>query len=143
MIWWYWVVLGLALTALELATPGGFFVIFFGLAAVLVGLLELAGVAARDSVQWALFPAIALVSLAIFRDPLMRWMRLRDRADEVDSLVGEVAIVAGDIPPAQYGRAELRGASWNARNAGSTPLTAGQRARVVGVQGLMLDLRQE
>jgi membrane protein implicated in regulation of membrane protease activity len=27
MLWWYWIVLGLALVALELATPGGFFVI--------------------------------------------------------------------------------------------------------------------
>ncbi len=37
MIWWYWVVLGLLLTGLELATPGGFFVIFFGVGALLVG----------------------------------------------------------------------------------------------------------
>ena len=32
MIWWYWVVLGLLLTGLELATPGGFFLLFFGVA---------------------------------------------------------------------------------------------------------------
>jgi inner membrane protein len=143
MIWWYWVVLGLVLMALELATPGGFFVIFFGFAALVVGLLELFGLVSREWVQWAMFPLIALVSLAVFRDPLMRWMRLGDRADEVDSLVGEVAIVAGDIPPGQYGRAELRGTTWSARNVGTTPLAAGQRGRVVGVQGLMLDLRQE
>lgn len=143
MIWWYWVVLGLVLMALELATPGGFFVIFFGLSAVLVGLLEAIGVASRDWMQWLLFPTIALAALALFRDPLMRWMRLRDRADEVDSLVGEVAIVAGDIPPGQHGRAELRGTGWAARNVGTTQLAAGQRCRVVAVQGLMLDLRQE
>ena len=30
MTWWLWVALGLVLGAIELATPGGFFVIFFG-----------------------------------------------------------------------------------------------------------------
>ena len=143
MIWWYWVVLGLALVALELATPGGFFVIFFGLSALLVGLLEVIGLASRDWVQWVLFPVIALAALAIFRDPLLRWMRTRDRADDVDSLVGQVAVVAGDIAPGQHGRAELRGTGWSARNVGTTLLAAGQRCRVVAVEGLMLDLRQE
>jgi MFS family permease len=38
-----WIVLGLILAAIELATPGGFFVIFFGVAAVTVGILSLAG----------------------------------------------------------------------------------------------------
>ena len=43
MLWWYWIVLGLALVALELATPGGFFVIFFAIAALAVGALTLVG----------------------------------------------------------------------------------------------------
>jgi membrane protein implicated in regulation of membrane protease activity len=143
MIWWYWVVLGLVLMALELATPGGFFVVFFGVSALLVGLLELAGIATADWMQWLLFPLVALVALALFREPLLRWMRLRDGVDEVDSLVGTVAIAAGDIAPGQHGRAELRGTGWSARNVGATPLAAGQRCRVVAVHGLMLDLREE
>ena len=43
MLWWYWIVLGLALVALELATPGGFFVIFFAVAALPSALLTLVG----------------------------------------------------------------------------------------------------
>ena len=30
MDWWLWVLLGLGLLALEMATPGGFFALFFG-----------------------------------------------------------------------------------------------------------------
>ncbi len=143
MLWWYWIVFGLGLTALELATPGGFFIIFFGLSAILVGLLELAGIAGPDWVQWLLFTVIALAALALFREPLVRWMRSRERGGEVDSLVGEVAIVTGDVPPGQHGRAELRGSSWNARNVDTVTLGTGQRCRVVAVHGLMLDLRKE
>ena len=142
MIWWLWIVLGLVLIALELATPGGFFVIFFGVGALTVGALALLDVVEAIWLQWLLFPVVALVSLRLFRQPLLGYMRVgADR--EVDSLVGEVAVAAADIPPGQHGRAELRGSSWSARNVGASTLLAGQRCRVVAVQGLMLDLRQE
>lgn len=143
MLWWYWIVLGLALAAFELATPGGFFVIFFGIAAMLVGLLELAGLVTRDWVQWLLFTTVAVAALAFFRRPLLRWIQSRTSREDVDSLAGEVAILMSDIPPGQYGRAELRGSGWTARNVDAVTLAAGQRARVVAVQGLTLDLRQE
>ena len=39
MTGWMWIAMGLVLAAIELATPGGFFIIFFGVGAVGVGLL--------------------------------------------------------------------------------------------------------
>ena len=143
MPWWSWVILGLVLAAIELATPGGFFIIFFGIAALAVGALVLSHAVAAVWIQWLLFPAIAVVALRLFRQPLVGWMRIREGPDDVDSLVGEIAFASGEIPPGRHGRAELRGSSWAARNVDTQPLTAGQRCRVVAVQGLMLDLRQE
>ena len=143
MPWWSWVVLGLALAAIELATPGGFFIIFFGIAALAVGALILAGIVEAAWIEWLLFPIIAVAALRLFRQPLLGWMRIREGADEVDSLVGEVAIASGEIPPGQHGRAELRGSSWAARNVDTLALAAVQRCRVVALQGLMLELRQE
>ena len=46
MTWWYWLVLGLVLVALEMASSGGFYIIFFGVAAVVVALLAATGLAA-------------------------------------------------------------------------------------------------
>jgi membrane protein implicated in regulation of membrane protease activity len=40
MEWWYWVVAGIILTLMELVVPS-FFILWFGLGAVLVGLLLL------------------------------------------------------------------------------------------------------
>jgi len=37
MQWWQWLVLGLVLVALEMAASGGFYVIFFGIAALAIG----------------------------------------------------------------------------------------------------------
>ena len=79
MIWWYWILLGLVLAAIELATPGGFFVIFFAVAAVLVGLIDVAGILEADSVQWALFTVVSLASLALFRKPLLERMNRGER----------------------------------------------------------------
>jgi membrane protein implicated in regulation of membrane protease activity len=143
MPWWSWVVLGLVLAAIELATPGGFFILFFGIAALAVGALILSGIVQAAWIEWLLFPAIAVVALRLFRQPLLGWMRVREGSDQVDSLVGEIAVASGEISPGQHGRAELRGSSWAARNVDTRPLAAGQRCTVVAVQGLMLDLRQE
>ena len=143
MIWWYWILLGLILTAVELATPGGFFFIFFAVSALVLGLLELAGVVVADSVQWVLFSVLSIACLAVFRRPLLARMRRAERPDTVDSLVDEVAVASTPIPSGQYGRAELRGSMWSARNVDDRPVTAGQRCRVVAVRGLELDIRPE
>ena len=44
MTWWYWLVLGLVLIALEMASAGGFYIIFFGVAGVVVALLAATGI---------------------------------------------------------------------------------------------------
>lgn len=141
MAWWLWTALGLGLIALELASPGGFFIIFFGVAALIVGALALLTVVTQAWVQWLLLPLLALVALRLFRRPLLERMRLRDPgADDVDSVVGTVAVAADLMPPGAVGRAELRGTPWSARNVGDISIDPGQRCRVVAVQGLMLEL---
>jgi membrane protein implicated in regulation of membrane protease activity len=142
MSWWIWIVLGLVLAAIELATPGGIVIVFFGAGALIVGILVLLGAAGPTWVQWLLFPIFALVSLRLFRQPILARLGLHDRRD-VDSLVGEIAVPGEAIAPGAHGRAELRGTTWNVRNLDAAPLTAGQRCRVVAVKGLMLDLRSE
>jgi membrane protein implicated in regulation of membrane protease activity len=143
MAWWYWILLGLALAAIELATPGGFFFIFFAAGAIVVGLLELAGLLVTDWVQWAWFSVMSLVSMAFFRKPLLERLRGTERPDAVDSLVGEIAVAATLIPAGQHGRAELRGSTWSARNVADGTISAGERCRVVSVRGLELDIRPD
>ena len=142
MTWWFWVALGLVLGAIELATPGGFFIIFFGVAAVAVGLLQLVGLELPAWAQWLAFPILAIVALRLFRQPLLAWLQ-PPRAEAVDSMVSEVAVPVTVIEPGQHGRAELRGTLWSAHNVGATAVSAGQRCRVVAVNGLQLDIRPE
>jgi membrane protein implicated in regulation of membrane protease activity len=138
-----WMALGVVLAAFELASPGGFVVIFFAVAAVVVALLDLLGIARNPVLQWILFSALAIVALRLFRNPLLERLRSAERPVAVDSLAGETAIASTDMAPGQYGQAELRGSVWQARNVDLGPLRAGQRLRVVAVDGLMLDVRSE
>jgi membrane protein implicated in regulation of membrane protease activity len=143
MKWWMWMALGAVLAATELATPGGFFVIFFAVAAVIVGALSLLGIVRDPIVLWILFSVIALAALRLFRNPLLKRLRKNERPDRVDSLVGEAATASTNIGPGEYGQAELRGSVWKARNVDLRPIAAGQRSRVVAVEGLTLDIRSE
>ena len=138
--WWMWIVLGIVLTAIELLTPGGFFIIFFGIAALVVGLLDSAGVVERPWVEWLLFSVLAIVALRIFRKPLLAKLRANERTGEVDSLVGEMAVAAAAMAPGEHGRVELRGTMWTGHNVGTSPIAAAQRCRVVAVAGLQLDV---
>jgi membrane protein implicated in regulation of membrane protease activity len=143
MTWWWWMVLGLVLAAIELATPGGFFIVFFGVSALVVGLMGLVGPDQPEWLQWLWFTVIAVVALRLFRKPLLARIQPRLDAPDVDSMVGETAVVASDLGPGAHGRAELRGSSWQVRNVGERSLPAGSRSRVVAVHGLVLDIRPE
>ena len=144
MTWWQWAVLGLLLAVAEILTPGGFFVVFFGLAGLVVAALVAVGLADALWLQVLLFSVFSVASLLLFRNPLLRWMARRTPATaEVDSLVGESAIPASAIPPGGVGQAQLRGTVWGARNASQATITAGARCRVVRVEGLVIWIEPE
>jgi inner membrane protein len=143
MVWWYWLLLGLVLLAAELATPGGFYILFFGLAALIVG--ALAGMEWLNTawLQWLLFSILSILSLFLFRNSLLLWMNAHEPVENVDSMIGETAILTEDVPPGNPGKVELRGTIWSARNAGQTVLTKGHRARVEKIEGLTLWIKPD
>ena len=141
MVWWIWIVLGFALLLLELATPGGFYFVFFGASALIVGFLTALGVTTTDWVEWLLFSLGAIGATALFRRPLIQRFSASTLSREVDSLVGEMATALEGIQPGSWGKAELRGSSWKACNAGGEVLVSGQRCRVERVDGLSLFIR--
>ena len=144
MTWWLWLVLGLVLLASEIFTPGAFFVSFFGLAAIAVGLAVVVGGGAPDWLQWCLFSLLSILSVVFLRRPLLaRIMPVGREELAIDSLVGEVATLLQDLPPGAVGKAELRGSSWTAKNVDARPLARGERSVVAQVDGLVLSLRAQ
>jgi inner membrane protein len=143
ILWWHWLVLGLLLMLGELVTPGGFYIIFFGIGALLVGLLAAVNLAGPAWMQLLLFSVLSIGLLLVFRARLLNWMQVDPQLPSVDALVGQVAVATGRLEPGAIGKVELRGASWSARNVSDSVVGPGSRCRVQRVDGLMLDVTPE
>jgi hypothetical protein len=136
-----WLAGGLVLLVIELVTPSGFFVLFFGLGALTVGLLAGLGLADSALAQWLVFTVASLTYLLLFRGRLQRRVGLG--TSEVDTLLGEIAIPRERIRPGELGRVDLRGTMWTARNEAAAVIEPDQRCRVVGVNGLIVGVQPE
>jgi membrane protein implicated in regulation of membrane protease activity len=143
MTWWHWLVIGLVLVGLEMAASGGFYVIFFGVAALAIGGLHLLDAAGPVWFQLLLFSVLSVASLLLFRKPILRWLEVDKPGVDVDSLVGDTAVPLEPIAVGAVGRAELRGAVWTARNADIRPLAQGERCTVAAVDRLMIFIKAE
>jgi hypothetical protein len=143
IVWWHWLVLGLALIVVEMTGSGGFYIMFFGIAALVVGILTAFQLAGPVWLQVLLFSLLSVGSLILFRGRLLRWLQMDPPRPRVDPIVGEIATTFEDLAPDGVGRVELRGTSWSARNATHRTLQRGARCRVVRVEGLMLHVEPE
>ncbi len=142
MEWWMWILLGLVLLLAEIVTPSGFFIFFFAIGAIIVGMLAGFNAAGPVWFQIILFSILSLLTLWLFRERLLRLMHAPQQS-AIDSLIGETAVMLEDIPLNGFGKAEMRGSSWNARNVGQKPLARGERGRVERVEGLMIFVRAD
>jgi membrane protein implicated in regulation of membrane protease activity len=142
MEWWAWILLGIVLFLAEIVTPGGFYIIFFGVGAVAVGVLAGFDLGGPLWFQFVLFSLISVLALWLFREKVLRLVQGGPR-HSVDSLVGETAVATEDIAANAIGKAELRGTSWTARNVGEKPLARGERCTVERIEGLTIFIRAE
>jgi len=138
MLWWYWMILGSVLLAIELfAIDTQFYLIFIGVSAALVGLAGLLGINLPVWAEWLSFAVLSLVFMVTFRKSL--YEKLRSGGEQYkETLEGESISISTSLEPGAEGREEYRGTKWTVRNVGSQLLSEGSRARVAKVDGLTL-----
>jgi inner membrane protein len=132
---WFWLSLGLILGVGEMLIPG-FFLIWLGLAAIIVGLLDYA-FPISIPMQVALFAILSIVTVYAGKkflkenpietdDP-----KLNDRGAR---LTGEIVTVVEAIADG-HGRVKVGDTEWTARG---TDAGVGARVRVTGADGAVL-----
>jgi hypothetical protein len=138
MPYWGWLVVGIVLLGSELLlVDADFYLVFLGIAAIAVGLVDMAGVEVPLWSEWLAFGVLSVVSMVFFRKRV--YERLRGNLpDSSGSLVGEWVDVENEIAPGRSGRGSLRGTTWTVANEGDRPLVPGERARVVRAEGVTL-----
>src|SRR5438309_2088576 len=107
LLWWHWLVFGLILAVAELGTAGGFYLIFFGIGAVLVGLLSALDAAGPPWMQTLLFSLLSVGSLLLFRTRLLNALQRNPQRPAIDTLVGEIGSAVDALAPDAVGQIEL------------------------------------
>jgi len=138
--WWMWMVAGFFMLATETIVPG-FFLLFFGISAVIMGFFQLLVPGVPLWVELLIFLGVSSLWLALFRRRLVAYIEKRNPPKLVDSIAGETAIALEDLAPGQVGKAELRGTAWNALNLDAVAIAKLQRCRVDKIDGLTLHIR--
>ena len=140
MPWWGWMIIGALLLGSELlGVEAAFYLVFIGIAAMITGLIELAGAGLEVWVQWILFSVISIVLMVLFRRKLYAKLRGGGVGYEAGP-AGEVVTVDEALEPGQSGRISYRGTDWTVVNDSDRAFVAGQRVRIRRVDGLKLQL---
>jgi membrane protein implicated in regulation of membrane protease activity len=140
MPWWGWMVIGALLLGAELMViEAEFFLVFIGVAALILGGTVLLMPWIPLWAQWLLFAAIALASMVLFRKRV--YTALRAQAPGLkDDFVGDELRIPDALAPGEVCRMEIRGSTWQVRNAGTIAIPAGGKARITAVAGIGLQV---
>ena len=135
--WWHWVLGGLGLVLLELALPS-FFVIWFGLGALLVGLSLLALPTLALTAQIALWIITSVVMVVLWFSVFKRSQHKTLIGTAAGEVIGEVGLLVSAVAPFQRGKVRFQRPLLGAEEwvcMAETAITAGERVRVVSVEG--------
>jgi membrane protein implicated in regulation of membrane protease activity len=141
MVWWGWCILGMVLLGIELlAVDVQFYLVFAGLAAVIVGLFGLVGLELPVAGQWLLFAVLAVASMFTLRRPI--YLKLMNKPfGNVNTDLDQRIVVTQELAPGSSCRIEYRGSGWTAVNIGEQAIPSGGAARIDSIDGVTLHVR--
>jgi inner membrane protein len=140
--WWYWVVAGVALLLCELAIPV-FVLVWFGLSAVLVGILLAILPSIGLTAQLGLWLLLSVI-LVVYWFRVFKPGQHKTRVGMADgNLVGEVGLLTHPVAPFQKGEVRfqkplLGSEVWTC--IAEEEIAAGARVRIVQVEGSLLKI---
>jgi membrane protein implicated in regulation of membrane protease activity len=141
MAWWNWCILGFVLLGVELfAIDAQFYLVFAGVAAIVVGLVGLVGIDLPPWAQWLAFAVLSLVAMFTIRRQIYEKL-LSKPAGKFGSDIHQHVVVAQPLEPGKSCRIEYRGSGWTAINVGKESIPAGGEARIESIDGLTLHVR--
>ena len=136
----FWLILGIVLLFVELATPG-FIVMFFGMAAITVALLDWL-LPLGQIMPWLIFAVLSVVYILLLRKLLKKvFLGDKDAPDRLDdTFIGQYAIVAESINPGKQGKVEFSGCLWEAES--KDKIDVGERVKIVAKDSLTFSVEK-
>ncbi len=138
LAWWHWMVMGMVLVGLEMLVPT-FFLIWFGLGAILVGLITLVAVPGF-AIQLVLWAVASLAMMGVW----LKWFKIPDsnRAGQAkEGVMGLTGLITRPVTETENGeilfqRPVLGADRWPV--VADAPIAAGAKAKIVDVLGQTL-----
>lgn len=144
-LWYIWLILGALFIVAEVFTSG-FVLLWFGIGAIVAGLLALTGIVSLP-LQVLIFLIVSvgltIASRTIFEQVFMRSSPGRELKTGIESLPGQVGIVVdGSSGVTREGTVRVFGSTWRAIPvAGEEPLREGQQVEIQRVEGTSVYVR--
>ncbi|MDR1662421.1 MAG: NfeD family protein [Azoarcus sp.] len=135
--WWFWIVGGIALILLELAIPS-FFVIWFGLGALLVGLALLLAPGLPLSGQLLLWAAASTVMTILWFRYFKRFTNKTRIGTADGDVIGEIGLLVHAVAPFTRGKVRFQRPILGAEEwpcAADAEIGSGARVKIVSVEG--------
>lgn len=140
--WWMWIVGGIVLVMAELAIPA-FFVIWFGLGALLVGVVTLFFPETSPTLQIALWILASLAMTGLWFKVFKPGSDKTRAGTATGEAIGEIGLLAEAVAPFQRGRVRFQRPLLGTDEwvcLADEDIPAGERVRVVGVEGSFLKI---
>lgn len=144
ILWWHWIVAGIALVVLELVLPF-FCVIWFGLAALLVGVLVLIAPGMPLAAQLFVW-AVASAALTVLWFRVFR--RIKDKTRHgtaAGDVIGEAGLLVQAVTPFARGKVRFQRPILGADEwlcAANSEIAAGERVKIVSVEGSFVKIER-
>ncbi len=141
MEYYWWFTVALLFFIMEIMTPG-FVLLWFGVGALVAGLLDLAGVS-NIFVQIIVFVVVSIVlvflSRTLFKNVFMRSSPGADLRTNADAMIGKAGIVTEIVDNIHStGRVLIEGQDWGARSSDESVIKPGERIRILRIEGVHL-----
>lgn len=138
---WTWLIIGVALFALELFVSTGFYLFILASACVVVAVGALSGLILDLRLQAAVFSLAAFVLWFFFAERLQRLLRSKEK--EYTGMIGQTAVAREAILPGAKGGGEMWGSPWRLENVGGDVLNPGDECQVLSSDGLVLKVKRK
>ncbi len=139
VLWWHWIVLGIALLIWDM-TLGTFFILGLGIAAIIVGLLDMF-IDTSFTAELTIWMILSILVIAVW----FKWFREQPVTESGQSnyRLDTLGVVMEDIQPHSRGKVTfdtpvLGNTSWHAIS--KVDLDKGTRVKIVQINGQLIEV---
>lgn len=140
MDYYLWFIAALVLSMIEIITPG-FVILWFGVSAAIVGLLDLLGLhnTVWQIIIWIVLSLIMVILSRTFFKTIFIKSPGENYKSNIDVLIGQKGIVTDEIDNVKgNGRILVQGQDWSARSEDDSTIPVGSPVEIVRYEGIKL-----